>query len=107
VAVVLPSTTTLANLSSTGIEIDTIDLSPYTNLETLYLWGTYVQNLTLPTSNALDDIFIILHDIRNPLDFSVTPNLTDLDITSNRDEPLVKSTLYLPLQYGCKRFPAW
>jgi surface protein len=97
VDLVLPNTTTLTNLRINSIEIETIDLSTFTNLETLYLWGTYVQNLTLPTSNALDDIFIILHDIRNPLDFSVAPNLTDLDITSNRNEPLVVDLTQNPI----------
>ena len=89
VALVLPNTNSLRNLSITSIEIVTIDLSAFTNLETLYLWGTYVQNLILPNSNAFRDIFIILHDIQNPLDFSVVPNLEDIDITSNRNTPLV------------------
>ncbi|WP_132703790.1 T9SS type B sorting domain-containing protein [Winogradskyella wandonensis] len=89
VDIVLPATNTLRDLRITSIEIPTIDLSVFTNLENLYLWGTYVQNLILPNSNAFTDIFIILHDIQNPLDFSVAPNLTDIDITSNRDTPLV------------------
>ncbi|SHH61159.1 T9SS type B sorting domain-containing protein [Winogradskyella jejuensis] len=89
VDIVLPATNTLRDLRITSIEIPTIDLSVFTNLENLYLWGTYVQNLILPNSNAFTDIFVILHDIQNPLDFSVAPNLTDIDITSNRDTPLV------------------
>ena len=89
VNVTLPNTSTLRNLRITSIEIETIDLSVFTNLETLYLWGTYVQNLILPNSLEMRDIFIILHDIQNPLNFSVMPNLTDIDITSNKDTPLV------------------
>jgi len=69
--------------------LPTIDISNYINLESITLWGTYVENLLLPNSNTLEDIFIILHDIQNPLDFSIMPNLTDIDITSNQTTPLV------------------
>ncbi len=81
--------TSLRNLRISSIDIPTIDISNYINLESIYFWGTYVENLLLPNSTTLTDIFIILHDIQNPLDFSVLPNLEDLDITSNRNTPLV------------------
>ncbi|APX99674.1 T9SS type B sorting domain-containing protein [Lacinutrix venerupis] len=90
VVITLPNVfTNLKYLRITSIDIPTIDISNYINLESIYFWGTYVENLLLPNSNTLTDIFIINHDIQNPLDFSVLPNLTDLDITSNQTTPLV------------------
>jgi gliding motility-associated-like protein len=90
VNITLPNVyTSLRRLRISSIDIPTIDISNYINLENIYFWGTYVENLLLPTSTTLTDIFIILHDIQNPLDFSVLPNLEDLSITSNRTTPLV------------------
>ncbi|WGD34551.1 T9SS type B sorting domain-containing protein [Olleya sp. YS] len=90
VVITLPNVfTVLKTLRISSIDIPTIDISNYINLESLYLWGTYVENLLLPNSTTLTDIFIIIHDIQNPLDFSVLPNLEDLDITSNQTTPLV------------------
>ncbi|WP_397362759.1 T9SS type B sorting domain-containing protein [Olleya sp. R77988] len=90
VVITLPNVhSALTDLRISSIDIQTIDISDYFNLESLYLWGTYVENLLLPTSTTLTDIFIILHDIQGTLDFSVLPNLEDLDITSNDVTPLM------------------
>ncbi|WP_417213434.1 T9SS type B sorting domain-containing protein [Bizionia sp.] len=81
--------TNLTYLNITSINIPTIDISDYINLEAIYFWGTYVENLILPNSTTLTDIFIILHNIQIPMDFSIMPNLTDIDITLNQTTPLV------------------
>ncbi len=81
--------TVLKKLTINSINIPNINLSNYTNLESIYLWGTYVQNLQLPNSTTLDDIFVIIHDIQNPISFASLPNLKKLDFTSCLLTPLV------------------
>ena len=90
VTITLPNVyTVLQTLRISSIDIPTIDISNYINLQSIYFWGTYVENLYLPSSTTLTDIFIILHDIQHPLDFSIMPNLEDIDITLNLATPLV------------------
>ncbi|MFD2550891.1 T9SS type B sorting domain-containing protein [Bizionia sediminis] len=89
-AITLPNVyTNLRFLNLTSINIPTIDISNYVNLERIYFLGTYVENLLLPNSTTLVDVYILLHNLQVPLDFSVIPNVTDIDISSNQTTPLV------------------
>ncbi|MDO6598064.1 hypothetical protein Q4512_14165, partial [Oceanihabitans sp. 2_MG-2023] len=81
--------TNLVYLSLSNIDIPTIDISNYINLEEIRLSETMVENLLLPNSSTLTEIYIFRHDIQHLIDFSVIPNLVDLDFTYNDITPLI------------------
>ena len=90
VTITLPNVfNNLKNVSISSITIPTIDLSSYLNLESLRLTATYIENLILPNSTTLEDIYVLIHNIQNPISFASLPNLSDLTISSNGTVPLI------------------
>jgi len=97
--IIFPVTNTLTDLRLRYLSDMTIDLSLLGGLERLRIGG-WRSDVTITFPNvhtslrelrisSIDIPTIILHDIQNPLDFSIVPNLVDLDITSNDTTPLV------------------
>ena len=66
-----------------GGNITTMDFSPNINLETIILTGTDVNTLSLPTTNTLTKVNILIHKI-STISFASTPMLENLTISSKK-----------------------
>ena len=89
---------TIITLPSVAVNFKTIDiknipflninLSNFTRLETINLYATMVQNLTVPASTSLTEINIDYHNFQSVVNLTTLPNLKKLIITNNQSTPL-------------------
>ena len=72
-----------------NITFSNVNLSNFTKLESIYLYDTAIQNITVPVSTTLTDIFIDYHNFQSVVNLTTLPNLKKLIITSNLTTPLL------------------
>ncbi|MCX7549116.1 hypothetical protein OS188_14255, partial [Xanthomarina sp. F1114] len=87
----------LKNISFNSIDLPTVDVSHFINLERLDLHGTYLENLILPTTNTFKRLVIWHHNFINPLSLANVPEVEHVDIRFNQTVPLVIDLLNNPL----------
>jgi len=101
VTITLPNVyTNLKTLYIQSINIPTIDVSDYINLERITYSNTDVQDIVLPNSTTLTRIDISHHNLQNLESFASLPNLERLTINYNDTTPLtIDVSQNLVLQY--------
>ncbi|MFI8377245.1 gliding motility-associated C-terminal domain-containing protein [Leeuwenhoekiella sp. NPDC079379] len=77
------SPTALKKLELSSINFPQVDASSQKGLERLGIFSCDIEDLILPETNTLTYITIWGHKFTSLLDFSIVPQLTDLDIRSN------------------------
>lgn len=75
--------TALKRLELSSIDFPTVDVSPMIGLERFELSSTSTESFQLPNTNTLTSIRIWGHEINVPVDLSIVPELTTLDIRNN------------------------
>ncbi|WP_028376517.1 gliding motility-associated C-terminal domain-containing protein [Leeuwenhoekiella sp. MAR_2009_132] len=75
--------TALKKLELSSINFPQVDASSQIGLERLGIFSCDIEDLILPETNTLNYITIWGHKFTSLLDFSIVPQLTDLDIRSN------------------------
>lgn len=75
--------TALKKLELNSIDFQTVDVSEMIALERFELSSTSTESFQLPNTNTLTSIRIWGHEINVPVDLSIVPELTNLDIRNN------------------------
>jgi len=75
--------TALKRLELSSIDFPTVDVSSMIGLERFELSSTSTESFQLPATNTLTSIRIWGHEINVPINLSIVPELTSLDIRNN------------------------